>query len=155
MTQATDRRCIDASLFGRVRSGWESLHCRQIQPPDPEGAATGVITTVAGNGDDNFYGDNGPATSAALWSPLGIAIDSAGNIFIADTYNGRIRRVTAATGVITTVAGDGSFRYSGDNGPAVSATLNSPTGLAIDAAGNLIIVDFWNERIRAIRWPLR
>jgi sugar lactone lactonase YvrE len=118
-------------------------------------AATGVITTVAGNGDGDFYGDGGPATSAALWSPRGVALDSGGNLYIADTYNNRIRRVAAATGVITTVAGNGFNTYSGDNGPAGSASLNIPSRVAIDAAGNLIVVDWGNERIRAVRGPVR
>jgi sugar lactone lactonase YvrE len=91
-------------------------------------AATGVITTVAGNGiDHGDLGDNGPATSASL-SASGVAVDGSGNIYIADGGNSRIRKVSADTGVITTVAGNGNFGYSGDDGPATSASLDEPQG---------------------------
>ena len=81
-----------------------------------------MITTVAGNGTPGFSGDNGPATSAQLNDPYGVAVDSAGNLYIADTDNNRIRKVS--NGVITTVAGNGTPGYSGDNGPATSAQLD-------------------------------
>jgi trimeric autotransporter adhesin len=109
-------------------------------------AATGIITTVAGNGigsgakgTGGYTGDNGPATSAELNGPSAVALDSAGNIYFADFYNDVIRKVTVATGIITTVAGDGTFGLGGDNGPATSAELASPIGIAVDAAGNLYI----------------
>jgi sugar lactone lactonase YvrE len=109
-------------------------------------AATGIITTVAGNGfgggtlgAGGYNGDNIPATSAELFAPAAVALDSAGNIYIADFSNLRIRKVTAATGIITTVAGDGTVGPSGDNGPATSAALNPPIGIAVDAAGDLYI----------------
>ena len=84
--------------------------------------SNGVITTVAGNGTAGFSGDNGPATSAQLNYPQGVAVDSAGNLYIADTGNNRIRKVS--NGVITTVAGNGTAGFSGDNGPATSAQLH-------------------------------
>jgi DNA-binding beta-propeller fold protein YncE len=84
-----------------------------------------VISTVAGNGTQGFSGDNGPATSAQLNQPAGIAVDSAGNLYIADEGNNRIRKVT--NGVITTVAGNGTRGFSGDGGPATSAQLYFPT----------------------------
>ena len=111
--------------------------------------AGGVISTVAGAGTVGFSGDGGPATSAGI-SPWGIAVDGAGNLFISDSINNRVRRVTAATGLISTVAGTGIAGFGGDSGPAVSAMLNQPTGLALDAAGNLLIADTGNSRIRKV-----
>ena len=103
--------------------------------------AGGIIVTIAGNGATGYSGDNGPATSAELSNPWGVAVDSAGNIYIADADNQRIRKVTAASGIINTVAGNGTPGYSGDNGPATSAELGSPLGVAVDSAGNIYIVD--------------
>ena len=111
-------------------------------------ATTGVLTLVAGNGTPGFSGDNGPATSAQLANPEGLAVDSAGNLFIADAYNYRIRKVS--NGVITTVAGNGTPGFSGDNGPATSAQLDPGSGLAVDSAGNLFIAEFHNQRIRKV-----
>ena len=105
----------------------------------------GVITTVAGNGTLGFGGDGGPATNAQLYGPEGVAVDSAGNIYIADMDNNRIRKVS--NGVITTAAGNGTQGFSGDNGPATSAELYRPEGIAVDATGNLYIADTWNNRI--------
>jgi sugar lactone lactonase YvrE len=112
-------------------------------------AATGIITTVAGNGTVGYSGDNGPATSAGL-SPQGVAVDASGNLYIADASNGRIRKVAAATGIITTVAGNGTYGYSGDNGPATSAQLNAPIGVSVDPSGNIYIADQSNNRIRKV-----
>jgi len=109
----------------------------------------GVITTVAGNGTFGFSGDNGPATSAGLYLPSGVAVDASGNLYIADTANNRTRKVTPA-GVITTVAGNGTSGFSGDNGPATSAGLNGPVGVAVDTGGNLYIADHGNDRIRKV-----
>ncbi len=109
----------------------------------------GVIRTVAGNGTALFLGDGGPATAATLNAPWDIALDASGNLYIADTLNNVIRKV-GTTGTITTVAGKGTASFSGDGGPAISATLNSPSGLALDSAGNLYIADTNNERIRKV-----
>ncbi len=111
-------------------------------------ALTGIITTVAGNYTTGFSGDGGPATSAAMNLPRGLAIDAAGNLFIADQGNNRIRKV--AGGVITTVAGNGTPGFAGDGGPALGAELFSPTGIGLDAAGNLYIADQNNNRIRIL-----
>lgn len=113
-------------------------------------AATGVITTVAGNGTSGFSGDNGPATAAALHYPGSVTSDTAGNLYIADTGNARIRKVAAASGLITTVAGNGAITYSGDGGAATSASLNSPSAVAVDAAGNLYIAELYNGRVRKV-----
>ena len=113
-------------------------------------ATTGIITTVAGNGSAGLSGDGGLATAAQLNAPSGVAFDAAQNLFIADRFNSRIRRVDAATGTITTVAGDGTFGFGGDGGPATAAQLNYPYSVGVDAAGNVLIPDTTNERLRRI-----
>ena len=107
----------------------------------------GNITTVAGNGIAGFAGDGGAATSAELRDPRGLAADQAGDIYISDTGNQRIRELRT-DGTITTVAGNGSAGFSGDLGPATTAQINYPRGLAVDAAGNLYIADTANHRVR-------
>jgi sugar lactone lactonase YvrE len=104
-------------------------------------AATGVITTFAGNGTHGYSGDNGPATSAQLSFPTGLAFDKSGNLYISDYGNNVVRKVVMATGAITTIAGNGSAGSSGDGGPATAAQLSYPLGLATDSAGNLYIAD--------------
>ena len=99
-----------------------------------------LITTVAGGGTVGYSGDGGPATSAQIY-PSAVAVDHSGNLYIADGSNCVIRKVAAATGVITTVAGNGTCGYSGDGGPATSAQLSGPEGVAVDGAGNLYIAD--------------
>ena len=110
---------------------------------------SGQLTVVAGIGISGFSGDGGPATSARLSSPYGVAVDGAGNLFIADRFNNRIRKVDTS-GIITTVAGNGTFGFSGDGGPATSASLRNPQGVVLDSAGNLFIVDLSNNRIRKV-----
>ncbi len=114
----------------------------------------GIINTVAGNGgltnyDEGVLGDGGPATGAQLRYPWSVATANTGEVFIADTGNNRIRRVSR-DGLITTLAGDGAQGFSGDNGPAVNAQLNGPIGLAADRAGNLFFIDAGNRRVRKI-----
>ena len=152
-----------------------NLRVRKIE------SATGIITTVAGNGqlftveeDDLItFGDGLPATEATVGTPDGLAIDSQGNLLIVDgfssplglafdadgnlfisTSNNRVRRVDAQTQIITTVAGTGDIGALGDNGPALEATLSLPFGIVLDVQGNLFIADRFNNRIRAVRGPI-
>jgi hypothetical protein len=111
-------------------------------------AADGTITTAAGGGNGDS-GDGGPATNARLSNPWGLALDGAGNLYIADSYNNRVRKV-AADGTIVTVAGNGTAGNSGDGGPAANAQLGIPKGVALDSAGNLYIADLDNSRIRKV-----
>jgi sugar lactone lactonase YvrE len=112
--------------------------------------ASGVITTVAGTGAAGFSGDGGPARDARLDAPLGLALDPSGDLFVADTFNARIRRVAAGSGVISTWAGTGDSGFSGDGGPAASAGI-SPRSLAIDADGTgLAVVEDNGNRVRRI-----
>ena len=113
-------------------------------------STSGIITTVAGNGDFGFSGDGGLATDAQLdLPPRGVAVDGAGNLFIADDGNNRVRKVSTS-GIITTVAGNGTPGFSGDSGPATNAELSSPSGVAVDGAGNLFIADDGNNRVRKV-----
>jgi len=109
---------------------------------------TGTITTLAGNGATGYSGDGGSATSATLWSPRGLALDSNGYVYIADTSNSAIRKVVGTT--ITTVAGNGLAGFSGDTGKATSAQLRYPRGVAVDSAGNMYIADTGNLRVRMV-----
>jgi DNA-binding beta-propeller fold protein YncE len=132
---------IDAAgnLFIAELSG-----CR-VRKVSPEG----TISTVAGTGKAGFSGDGGPATQARLNDPHGLAVDRAGNLFISDLNNQRVRKVSPE-GMITTVAGNGQLGFSGDGGPAIAARLNWPGGLAVDLAGNLFLADHYNHRIRKV-----
>ena len=112
-------------------------------------SATGIITTIAGNGTPGFSGDNGPATAAELYYPSGVTMDTLGNIYIADMYNQRIRKVDTS-GIITTVVGNGTAGFSGDNGPATLANIRYPKDVYIDKNGNIIITDPDNQRLRMI-----
>jgi len=119
-------------------------------------SASGIITTIAGNGPScsnpfcgGYSGDGGPATSAQLNTPSGVAVDASGNLFLADLGNSRIRKVSAS-GTITTVAGNGIQGFSGDGGPAASASLNHAFGVTVDGSGNLFVVDTGNGRIREV-----
>jgi sugar lactone lactonase YvrE len=113
----------------------------------PSGA---IIETAAGTGQKGFGGDGGPAVAARLDQPFDVAVDGHGNVFLSDTFNHLIRRIDHSTSTITTVAGDGTPGFSGDGGPASSARLNEPYGVAIDAAGNLFFADRLNRRVRRV-----
>ena len=103
--------------------------------------STGSITTIAGTGTRGYFGDNGAATSAQLKYPQGVAIDGSGNVYIGDSENNRIRKVTVSTGIITTIAGTGTAGYNGDNRAATSANISYPNGLTLDKMGNVYIVN--------------
>ena len=121
---------------------WENHRVAKVTPD-------GTITTVAGTGDEGFGGDGGPATAAQLNAPAGMTLDDSGNLYIGDYDDHRIRKV-APDGTITTVAGTGIPGFSGDGEPATAAQLNSPAGMTIDASGNLIFADGFNNAIRKI-----
>jgi sugar lactone lactonase YvrE len=118
----------------------------------------GAFVQFAGNGKAGYQGDGGRADHAELTEPTGVAVDSAGNVYIADAGNNVVRRVDAGTGIITTVAGDfaadqangGLGGFSGDGGPATWAQLNDPEGVALDSAGDLFIADTFNNAIREV-----
>ena len=126
---------------GYIPSIWGNFRIRKVD-------VYGVITTVAGNGSPYYTGDGGVATNAGI-DPHGVAVDGMGNIFIADTYNNRIRKVDT-NGIINTVAGKSSAGFSGDGGAATNATLYYPFGVAVDTNGNLFIADSYNHRIRKV-----
>ncbi len=113
-------------------------------------AATGIISTVAGTGGLTPPNDGGPATSANLWAPNSVWATSDGTLYISTHGGQRIRKVDSATGIISTVAGNGATGFSGDGGPATSAALNIPHGVALDGLGNLYISDMGNNRIRKV-----
>src|ERR1700676_4722780 len=117
-------------------------HVRKVTP-------NGIIQTIAGTGVEGYSGDGGLATQALLNEPRGLAVDSAGNLYIADTGNNVIRRVSP-DGFITTFAGNGQAGYSGDRGLATSAQLNFPTHIAVDTAGSLYIADSYNAAVRKV-----
>jgi sugar lactone lactonase YvrE len=121
------------------------LFNHRIRKVDPNG----VMTTVAGNGVQGFSGDGGPAVSASLNFPHDVAIDAAGNLYIADLSNNRIRKVDP-NGIISTVVGNDAGEFSGDGGPATSASLWGPKGVTIDSGGTLYIADFNNGRVRKV-----
>jgi sugar lactone lactonase YvrE len=121
---------------------WQNNRIRKVD-------TNNIITTVAGNGGSGYSGDGGAATNASLLAPWGEAFDAFGNLYIADAGNSRIRKVDT-NGIITTVAGNGGSRFSGDGGAATNANLNSPSGVAFDAVGNLYIADYLNCRIRKV-----
>ena len=113
-------------------------------------ASTGIITTVAGNGEHGYSGDGGLATDAMLASPIAVTVGAKGDLYIADHRNSRIRKVDATTGVITTVAGTGRQGFGGDGGPATQAAISLPRDVALDADGSLYIADGANNRIRKV-----
>ena len=109
----------------------------------------GIISTIAGTGIAGFFGDGGYATSARLYNPSGIAVDASGNIYFSDCYNYRIRKINTS-GIISTIAGNGSFSLSGDGGPATAAGMIFPKYLAIDGPGNLYLTDSNGTTVRKI-----
>lgn len=122
-----------------------NLLTNEVVRIDPKG----IESVVAGTGVRGFSGDGGPATRARLDTPYGLAMDANGNLYVCDRGNNRVRKIDR-TGIITTVAGTGGAGFSGDGGPAVHATLNLPSGLAVDGAGELFIADSGNNRVRRV-----
>ena len=110
--------------------------------------STGIITTIAGTGISGFNADRIDATTSRLYKPVGVAVDSLGNVLIADAENYRIRKVTVSTGIITTIAGTGIAGFTGDGVNATSARLNYVAGIAVDAVDNFYIADTRNHRVR-------
>lgn len=113
-------------------------------------ATTGIITTIAGTGLQGTTGDGGPATAAKFLTPMGLAVDESGNLYIADQAGNTIRKINAATGIISTIAGTGIGGFAGDGGQATSAKIDQPIGLLLDGKGNLYCTDGSNYRIRKI-----
>jgi Secretion system C-terminal sorting domain/NHL repeat len=137
-------------VYGVATDTAESIYvCDYVNMRVRKFIVGGSIITIAGNGMAGYSGDGGPATAAELYSPAGITFDKRQNIYIADRGNYRIRKVDPS-GIITTIAGDGTSGYSGDGGPATNAKLNFPNMMATDAAGNLYFTDPGNYRVRKV-----
>ena len=136
---------VDAS--GNIYIADTGNHCIRVVMK-----STGIISTVAGDGNFGYFGDGGLATSARLAYPFGVAVDASGNVYITDSANSRIRMVTnpGSSGTISRVAGDGKYDFFGDGGQATSARLNNPLGLCSDVLGNIYISDSGNHRVRKI-----
>ncbi|MEO6324591.1 MAG: hypothetical protein ABIT01_13520, partial [Thermoanaerobaculia bacterium] len=113
-------------------------------------ATTGIITTLAGTGASGYSGDGGTAAAATLRRPQSLAVDPAGNVLVADTDNHVIRRISATTGLIATIAGSGTAGFDGDGGPATTKRLNQPRGIALASSGALLIADTGNQRVRLV-----
>ena len=113
-------------------------------------SSTGIISTIVGNGTAGAIGDGGPATAAEVNGAFGVHVDMTGNIYIADAYNNKVRKITISTGIITTIAGTGVASYDGDGIAATAAELNNPSGVYVDSVGNIYIGDQFNYRIRKI-----
>ena len=132
---------VDGAGSVYIADAWN----RRILRLDP----SGTITSVAGTGQGGFSGDRGPAVAAQLYWPRGVAVEGAGNLYIADTENHRIRRVDVS-GTLTTIAGTGQAGYGGDGGLAAAAQLNFPTGVGVDESGKVYVADSRNHRIRVL-----
>jgi sugar lactone lactonase YvrE len=141
--QLNDPRGVAIDAVGNIFIA--DFHNARIRKVSPDG----VVSTVAGTGSGGFSGDGGPAINAQFASPFAVAVDGGGDLFVADIYGSRVRKISSA-GIISTIAGDGSYQFSGDGGPASAAQLNAPTGVAVDSAGNVYIADFNNRRIRKV-----
>jgi sugar lactone lactonase YvrE len=139
-------RAVTGDRAGNLYIADDNNH--RIRRIDP----AGVVTTIAGNGTAGPGGDGGPARSAQFDHPRGVAVDTRGNVFVADSMNHRVRMIDPS-GVISTVAGCGRQGYGGDGGPALVARLFEPRGVAVDAAGHVFVADTYNDRTRRIDDP--
>jgi uncharacterized protein (TIGR03437 family) len=138
------------SLFATAIDSAGNLYVADISSHRVRKISTsGIVSIVVGTGRAGFSGDGGPATAAQLYSPSGLAFDTAGNLYISEAGNARVRRVTPA-GIITTFAGDGTKGYGGDGGPATAAQMKEPCRLTFDSAGNLYIADRADQRVRRV-----
>lgn len=133
--------CLD-NHGNLIFADWDGFDVRKVTP-------AGIISRIAGNGNNVFGGDGGPANAANLSAPFGVAADSFGNIYIADAGHSRIRKIDA-NGIITTFAGNGNYGYSSDGGLADTTELSTPFGVAVDSAGNVYIADTYNYRVRKV-----
>ena len=113
--------------------------------------ADGRITTIAGTGVPGYSGDNGPAINARLDAPRGLALDQLGNLYIGDYFNNVVRKIVLATGVITTIAGNGNYTFAGDGGPATQATMDRPHGICVGPDNAVYIGDTINHRVRVVK----
>jgi hypothetical protein len=127
-----------------IIADWQNHRVRKIE------ISTGIITTIVGTGTGGSSGDGFSANLAQIGGPSGLGYDSNWNLYIACEFTNRVRRVDALTNIITTVAGNGSGGYNGDNISAINATLSSPTGVVVDKCNNLLIADAQNNRIRKV-----
>jgi hypothetical protein len=141
---------IADTLHNRIRMVCASATSATITGTAAACTGAGIITTIAGNGDTGYTGDGKAASGATLSSPSGVALEGAGNLYIADTGNNVVRKITAATGIITTVAGTGAPGYTADGIAATASGLNGPQSITIDAAGDIFIADTLDQRIRRV-----
>jgi hypothetical protein len=141
---------IADTLHNRIRMVCASATSATINGTAAACTGAGIITTIAGNGETGYTGDGKAASGATLSSPSGVAVDGAGNLYIADTANNAVRKITAATGVIATVAGTGAPGYTADGIAATLAGLNGPQSITIDASGDIFIADTLDQRIRRV-----
>ncbi len=146
-------QAVDAEIHGpsgmHITSGGDLYFADRYNNVIRKITSAGVISTVAGNGTMGFSGDGGSATDASLNSPVNVTVDGNGNLYIADMGNNRVRMVSGA-GIISTIAGNGTAGYNGENDTATKAALNGPSGVAIDDSGNVFIADKMNSRIRMV-----
>ena len=143
--------CVVTDKVGNLYIGDEATNTiRKVA------AGTGIISTYAGNSLPGYSGDGGPAVSASMYGPAGCALDSTGNLYVAEAGNNIVRKIAASSGIITTVAGNGFGHgcggggFDGDGGPATKAQLFCPNGVAVDASGDLFISDTGNQRVREV-----